>query len=77
MIKKISLAAIVAFGSALTITSPASANAGTCPPNTTFNPLTFSCENDPEVIPTPAALLAALSMGGAAVRRKLKSNDAE
>jgi hypothetical protein len=73
MIKKISLAAIVALGASVVAAAPASAfnNAtGTCTPSAFQD-----CE--PDVIPTPPALLAVIGMGMASLRKKSQNQDAE
>ncbi|AFY38468.1 G protein-regulated inducer of neurite outgrowth 3 [[Leptolyngbya] sp. PCC 7376] len=61
MLKNISLAAIVALGTATVMAPPASANTA-CSPN---DPTCI-----PQDIPTPPAVLAALGMGVASLRRK-------
>ncbi|NJN72123.1 MAG: hypothetical protein HC799_04550 [Limnothrix sp. RL_2_0] len=73
MLKKLSLVAIAVVGTSVLSTAPASANAGSCGANEVFNPNTFTCEPVPP-IPTPGALLAVVTMGGAAIRKKLNQD---
>ncbi|OKH17511.1 hypothetical protein [[Limnothrix rosea] IAM M-220] len=73
MLKKISLAAIVAISASVVTAPPASAFS--CPDGSLPDPVK-GCDTTP-VIPTPPAILAVLGMGMASLRKKNKSNDVD
>ncbi len=72
MLKKISLAAIVALSTSVVTAPPASAFS--CPDGSL--PKDGLCP-DTDVIPTPPAMLAVLGMGLASLRKKNQSNDVD
>ena len=72
MFKKISLVAFTAVSISLTTAAPASAF---CEAGETFDDESGDCiPTETEVIPTPPAILAALGMGFAGLRKKNQGN---